>query len=543
MLLLNRQAITTLDRQAVAQVGFALMAAAGKGLADFLGKLKVPKNALFGFVCGKGNNGGDGLVAARHLHAKRRRVLVIVLGEAKDLKGDAQKALNLLQKKKVNVIHVCEGAKAFPWLQLQRCAVIVDGIFGTGLDAKSGRSGTLFSTIQKINEMAVAGKKQVVAIDIPSGLDADTGVPVAGKLKCIRAHHTVTMGYAKPGLWGDPGCFFSGDITVIPLPYPKELLTNLPNIHEWVDGKNLVLRKRAKAAHKGQFGHAIVIGGSARMPGALQLCVEAALSSGVGKVTAICPGNMLKAKLLKNCPEAMWRTVQADAEGFFSEVGLHESLDACEAILRQTQSVCVVMGPGMGQRRAVWKWVEAFLALQQEHGFPLVLDADALNAWSTFALDRRMLREARHAPVILTPHVAELARLLKVPNAEVAAARHASVTKATAALGAWVILKGYRSLLAGHGVDDATFLDINASGNPGMAKPGMGDVLSGALAARLAGVHFQKADWEVWRAVLQMTVYVHGRSGDLAAAALGEEGLRAQHVIDFLPRAWKERSA
>jgi NAD(P)H-hydrate epimerase len=386
--------------------------------------------------------------------------------------------------------------------------VIVDGVLGTGI-AGAAR-GAVAAVIQAIN--AAGERHTVVAIDVPSGLNADTGIP-AGAV--VRADLTVTMGLPKRGLLMPAAVEFVGRLVVADIGIPAALTDPLATDVELIVPADVpqVWRRRSRATHKGSYGHVLLLGGSPGYAGAIALAARAALRSGVGLVSVLTPASV--ATLVAGwVPEAM---VHAGAE---TDAGTL----ATDCLTRWGRDAAgfdaVVLGPGLGINRYTTVLVERVLAAQRG---TLVLDADALNAIA----HRLFLAKRAGSAVILTPHPGEMARLLHNDVATVQADRfRAAAMAAEAALGAVVVLKGAGTLVARAGRTPC----VNLTGNPGMAKGGVGDVLAGLMGGLCAQGHdaFDAA---------RAAVYLHGRAGDLAAARLSQSALTAGDVIDALPNA------
>ncbi|SMB91006.1 NAD(P)H-hydrate epimerase [Thermanaeromonas toyohensis ToBE] len=461
---------------------------------------------------GKGNNGGDGLVVARHLHNEGAEVKVFLLARPEDLRGDPRTNLEIYQKM---------GGKIFPILEqshLQRADIsllyadlVVDAIFGTGF--KGAALGLTGEVIKLINN---AGKP-IVAVDLPSGLDADTG-QVHGP--CIKATWTVTFALPKRGLVLEPGATLAGELEVVDIGIPRRL----------IESRNLRLRlltpawcreqlkPRDPSSHKGNFGHVLVVGGSQGMVGAVALAALGALRAGAGLVTAAVPRS-LQDVLAAKTTEVMTRGLPEMPGGVLSREALPYILELLE------KCTVLAIGPGLSRDKTT---VSLVLELLPQVRCPVVIDADALNA---LAEDRKYLREAEKEAV-LTPHPGEMARLIETTTAQVQADRLGVATRAAQDWRVTVVLKGARTIIASPSGEAF----INPTGNPGMATAGSGDVLTGVVAGLIAqGLPVPVA--------AALGAYIHGAAGDYAARTQGQQGLVAGDLLNYLPRVFRKLEA
>jgi len=430
-------------------------------------------------LAGPGNNGGDALVLARHLRQWYFNVSVVFAGDESRLSADASSALRAWRAAGGSMVEALP--KAQDW------GLVVDGIFGIGLEREV--TGRHAEWIQAVNRLHAP----VLALDVPSGLQSDTG-RVMGC--AVRADHTVTFIALKPGLLTLDGPDHCGDIHLRALDLDAQNLRPARGFligHEVLDG---VLQPRARNSHKGDYGSVGIIGGDHGMVGAALLAGRAALKMGSGRVYLGLLARDAHA-VDPDQPELMLRTA--------------------DEVLKLGHLSCLAIGPGLGQMPDA----AFYLGVALESPLPLVLDADALNLVAAGSRLAESLR-ARSAPSLLTPHPAEAARLLGTSTREVQADRVAAATTLAARLGGLVVLKGAGSICA---APDGTW-HINTSGNPGMASAGMGDVLTGMIAALLAqGVEPKTA--------LLAAVYLHGAAADRAVAGgAGPVGLTASETID-----------
>lgn len=486
-----------------------LMENAGRAVAEqaleLLGGRPLGDAHRICVVCGPGNNGGDGLVAARLLREQGAEVSVFLLGRATALRAEALANCRRLKAAGLAVAEV-SGEKALVALRraLAGSELAIDAIYGTGFRGAPDRLAA--AAIAVLNGQ----EAPVLAVDIPSGIDGATGA-AAGP--AIRARRTVTLGLAKTGLFFHPGATCAGEVVVADIGFPPQLLDGAARTIEPGDAA-AVLPHRAPDAHKGSCGAVLVLAGSAGFTGAAALASAAALRSGAGLVQLGVPESLhdvMAAKLteviVRPLPETRTRTVSAQA------------LDRIRALAARADSLAI--GPGLSTHAETVDLVQRLVPQLQ---VPAVIDADGLNA---LALKPELLPAAK-APLVLTPHCGELARLV---GSDVAAIRCDPLAAARAAASRFrqvVVLKGGPTVIA----EPAGHVWINTTGNPGMATAGAGDVLTGLVAGLLAqGVPAAQA------AVLG--VHLHGLAGDLAAEERTEYCLLAGDIIDHVPGAFK----
>ncbi|HSO99312.1 MAG TPA: NAD(P)H-hydrate dehydratase [Solirubrobacteraceae bacterium] len=474
--------------------GLELMERAGEALADRTAVL-APTGRV-AVVCGKGNNGGDGLVAARHLRRLGREVDVLLLADPNELRGDAAASLGDLPG---------DAPRSFDAAALHGATAILDAILGTGFSgAPREPAAGAISAINQSSERSV-----IIACDVPSGVDASTGEVRA---EAIRAGATVTFHASPPGVWIAPGKDHAGEVTAVDIGIPA----GAPAAGEvaiGLIGEGILdcIPRRGRESTKFAAGSVNICGGSRGLTGAPCLAAEAAMRSGAGYVTACVPGSLnlvFESRLL----EVM--TVPLPDENGALVPG------AAAAVLeRLPRADALVLGPGLGRADGT---VELARTVALEAEVPLLLDADGLNAHAGRLADLRR----RRAATVLTPHAGELARLLGCESSAVAASRLACVREAAAQAQAVVVLKGDDTLVAEPGGRVA----VSRGGAPALATAGTGDVLSGVCGALLA------KHLEPFTAACA-AVFVHARAGRLAAADIGSEGVIASDVIARLPRA------
>jgi ADP-dependent NAD(P)H-hydrate dehydratase / NAD(P)H-hydrate epimerase len=456
-------------------------------------------------VCGKGNNGGDGFVAARILAREGLRVRCLCTFEPSESSGAAE--WHLAQMKAAGVRAERFEATDFP----RNAQVIVDAIFGTGFSGSP--KGETAEAISAINDSGAP----VVAVDIPSGVDGTTGEVAAD---AVRADVTIAMAAEKFGTATGDGAVRAGDVEVadIGIDAGSEVpwADRVPGASWVVSERDVVIPERASGAHKRSSGSVLVIAGSDAMPGAAVMTATAALTSGSGYVTL--------ASTREACEIASTRT----PELVTTVVSKAEKLgaDALDALTTQLERAnALALGPGMGEGDDQRDLVLRALA---EVELPLIIDADGLNvlAGDTSALGKR------DADTILTPHPAELARLLDVETKEVQRDRMGIAARAAEELRCIVLLKGYRSVIAAFDAESgAVERWVIPTGGPELATAGTGDVLTGILAALVAGRP------EHPRSATVSGAYLHGVSGEIAAASKGGHGVTAWDVLEAVPEA------
>jgi NAD(P)H-hydrate epimerase len=502
-----------LDRRAIddfAIPGLVLMENAGRGAAEVIEE-HFGEACAKGVVvlCGPGNNGGDGFVIARHLHNQGFDVECWLIAPGSQLHGDAKTNYRIAEKIGIPVYQLrSEKDHRAAVDALADAGLVVDALFGTGLTrAIEGPAAELIALANGLDA-------PIVAVDMPSGVNADTG-QLTGP--AIRADLTCTFGLPKLAQFLFPGAEHCGTIEVVDISLPPELIDAAEikaRLIERDDALPLFAPRDAQA-HKGSFGHVLVLGGSRGMGGAPLMAARAAVTSGAGLVTAGVPESLLpaaEAALL----EALKAGLAEDSAGRFSAAALGGALE-----LAAGKNV-IAVGPGLGRSEALETFVGGLLAATN---VPLVIDADGLN---NLAANVDLLAGAQ-APVVLTPHPGEMARLRKCTTAEVQADRLGAALGLAAATGAVVALKGAHTVVA---APDGR-LWINPTGNPGMATGGAGDVLTGLIAGFIA----QGA--EPLAATLA-GVFLHGAAGDRVAAQVGERATTAGGLLAALPAIFKE---
>ena len=494
-----------LDREAIDAFGIPeelLMENAGEAACVVLGREVGTAGKSFVIVCGTGNNGGDGFVVARRLHAAKVAVKVVVVGDESRLRGAALKNRQILSRLPIKVEALREiGPLA---ADLAACDVVVDALLGTGLSRPV--ADLQREVIERINDSG----KAVLSLDVPSGVHGDTGAVMGA---AVQADLTVTFGLPKRGnlLW--PGFGQCGKLYVSPLSFPPsmieaaalEVAVNVP----------LPLPPRDPQGHKGTFGDALFIAGAGSYFGAPYLAAMSFLKAGGGYARLAAPAAMTPF-LANKGPEIVFVPQRETPAGSIALGNKAALLDLAERV------DFVVLGPGLSLDEESQQLARELAA---ELNKPLLIDGDGITA----LCDVPSTLAHRQAPTILTPHSGEMARLIGRSAAEVEADRIAVIQETAARLRAFVVLKGAHSLVGGP--NGQVF--INLSGNSGMSTPGSGDVLTGAIAAMFGlGLAVPEA--------VCMGVFIHGLAGDLAAAETGPDGLVARDILRMLPPAMRQ---
>ena len=462
-------------------------------------------------VCGKGNNGGDGLAIARHFATRfGAAVTVWLAADPSLLTGDAAANYRMAAAFGLNF-----GLSNVPRPGEGEADLIVDALLGTGI--RGGVTGELAEYIRGIND----GGCPVISVDVPSGLDADTG-KIEGA--CVKATLTVTFALPKFGLLVYPGAEYVGELIVADIGMPRVVMQG-DSVQVYATqaadvARRLPPRVNGRDSNKGKFGHVTVFAGSKGFVGAPTLTADAAARTGAGLVTLVVPEGLQTAAMVRVSPVVMTKGLPQTSDGTFASAAVQEALKIA------AQGTAVALGPGLGgpENGDTRTFVREFVT---HCPVPLVIDADALNCLALEPDRGVSILRARTSATILTPHPGEMGRLLGTDTKTVQAERRTAVETAAHEYGCIVLLKGARTLIA---APDGR-LAINTTSNPGMATGGAGDTLTGIIAALLAG---KLKDWESAAA----GAYLHGLAGDLSADAQGgPAGLIATDIIDHLPAA------
>jgi NAD(P)H-hydrate epimerase len=508
MYLVTANEMQEMDRRTITDFGIpgmVLMENAGRGATRFLLE-HIPdiENKTVGVIAGRGNNGGDGYVMARYLKQKGVPVKVYLLAKADRVRGDAAANLKLLKPLNVPVVEIPDEASLPAYRsEMAGIEVWIDAILGTGL--KSDVKGFFKTVIQFINGL----NKPVFAVDIPSGLNSDTG-QVCGE--CIRASATATFAFLKTGHTIHPGTQYTGKRKIVDIGIPPHIVAEVMPRQRLLK-KELIqsyLTPRLPDAHKGTTGHLLVVAGSRGKTGAAAMTTISALRSGAGLVT-LGIAETLNLVLESRVLEAMTAPLPETQPGVLGESAYDRIINLMEG------KKCLAIGPGLGQAEDTQNLVRQIIKFST---IPLVIDADGLNSLAGKA---QILGKAR-APVILTPHPGEMARLLGTGVDAVQQDRIKCARNMATGLNVHLILKGAGTVIAHP--DGRVF--INPSGNAGMASGGMGDVLTGIIAGLIVqGLSPENA--------CQAGVYLHGAAADSLAETIGPYGYLAGDVMNAIP--------
>ncbi len=522
MKILNSTQVSDADRLTTEKLGIPslqLMENAAQAVVSRLGleaaDLKT-KPRSFVVLCGKGNNGGDGLAIARILHRRGEGVRVVLVADPAALSSDAATQWQRWQDCGAPTVIVREASDWWPCRHLLSSATdVVDALLGVGI--RGPAQGVMKIVIDDVNCLQPTHRYRVVAVDIPSGLPAD-GAMEEGS--AIHAAQTVTFTAPKPGLLVGANLDFVGRLSVATIGTPDELLPDASL--RWLEFSEFrelpLLRKRD--GHKGDYGHVLVIAGSRGKAGAAALAGLGALHSGAGLVTVATPESSLLV-VAGHAPELMTEPLPETDTGTISL----RSLDYARMEKLQEGKTALAIGPGLGTHPETQELIRA---LVKNTKLPTILDADGLNAFAGRAGD---LAFHQTGFLAITPHPGEMARLLACSNAQVQSRRIEVAQDAAARWKCAVILKGAGTVIA----FDNVRAYLNTSGNPWMASGGSGDVLTGALAG-----HVAQFGTGLWEKSLCFSVYCHGRAGDLRLAEAGEAPVLASMLLGNLGKARHE---
>jgi NAD(P)H-hydrate epimerase len=502
MRLVTSATMQDLDRHTIEVVGISgriLMERAGLAVANRALELARETGCNSALVlCGPGNNGGDGWVAARHLADLGVEVVAVKVGRAVMLPDDAAANLNALRHFPVTIVEAPDAVPRALWLR--PWGVVVDALFGTGLSR--ALTEPFDGVIRAMNALLCPR----LAVDLPSGVDSDLGLVLG---ECVHANVTLTFGTAKIGHFAWPGAGYCGRVEVVPIGIPRSTLISAPGA-DLLDAECVrhAFPRRDAGSFKNRFGHVLVVGGLAGKAGAALLAARAALRGGSGLAT-VATEREVAARLEGREPDVMIETI-LDKAG--------DCLKIDEATLAAVVSgkTAMILGPGLSTRPGI----DALLTRLLGAGLPTVLDADALNVLAAG-------KNLQTGPeCVLTPHPGEAGRLLGITSAEVQADRITAARNLAALTGSVIVLKGAGTVIA---AADGR-LALNPTGGPALAVGGSGDVLAGVTGALLGrGIPpFQAAC---------AAAYLHGATGDLAGSTLTEHSVLASDLIDLIPRA------
>ena len=496
--------IQNIDRIAIEEYGMPgmmLMEFAGvQVLKVLLKKFDLTSKRVL-ILCGKGNNGGDGLVIGRHLFRLKVPTTIFLLGKRELLKGDALLNSELLYKLSIPVIElVDESHLPIIFEFIDKSDIIIDAIFGTGLNTPlKGIPAQIISIVNESN-------KNVISIDIPTGINASTGQIMGAD--AIRARMTVTMGLPKLGLLLYPGAGYTGEISVADIGFPVNLLetdtikcrlASCEELSGWIP-------QRPQDAHKGTSGKVVVIAGSKGYTGAAALTCESALRTGAGLVTLAIPDS-----LNAIMEEKLTETITHPYPDLKTEKSIKDVLALLEELIKGADAVAI--GPGIGRAILTQKLLKKLMA---HLSIPAVIDADGLFP--------EIIRKHKIPLPVITPHPGEMARLMSTKIESILSSPLEFSRECARKYSACVILKGSHSLISSPEGETV----INPTGNPGMATAGMGDVLTGIIAGLLAqGIPPEKT------AVLG--AFIHGLAGDVASDRIGPRGIVAGDLVPLIP--------
>lgn len=514
--LVTAQEMRELDALATTKYGIPsliLMENAGRAVADIAMDMLGDNRSVL-IIAGPGNNGGDGFVAARHLHNVGMSVDIFYFGDRQKAKGDALTNIEIAEKMG---LHIDSSKDVVRLRQAIRAAdLIVDAYLGTGVKGELKPEA-----VEVINAINTMSSENVLSVDIPSGLDADTGLPLGPSLTdgAVIADMTVTFALPKIGVIVDPNAeTFTGGLIIADIGIPVEELDIILGTYALQEFKSIdPLQPRWIDAHKGTYGHVAIVAGSVGMTGAATLAAESALKSGAGLVTLLVPeslNDIIEAKVT----EAMTIPVpQGNAQAF--------GMASLEKVLEYVNKWdAAAIGPGFGRDSDTVAFTKELLRNLEK---PAVVDADALYAISQ---DLSVLKQCK-AGLVLTPHPGEMAMLAGTSVSEVQSNRLETAKRFAGEYGVILVLKGARTVIAEPGGNAF----INMTGTPGMATGGTGDVLTGLMAGLVA----QAPGYALWGAANQ-AVFLHGRAGEIAAERLGEAAMIASDVLNCLPEVLKE---
>ena len=511
MYLVSCESMRTIDREAIDKhkiPSLDLMEKAGQGIAERLlihNIIDPATDNKVAVICGKGNNGGDGFVVARYLHKAGVNVCLFFIGPVKALSKDASVNHNRAVKSQVPLTEI---KKVADLEDIEKCTHIIDAVFGTGF---KGRPRDLSAeVIEFINEQEAA----VIAIDMPSGLNADKGTHQGA---VIRADYTFALALPKYGLFLSPGRELAGVVDIVPIGIPDEVMKKQKLSHQLISAELVSnkLPKRDPRGHKGDFGKLLAISGSTGMTGAACLCANSALRAGCGIVRVGCPQGVQTVLAVK-LTEAMTQPLPD-----ISKKGVLALRSLGEIRKLSKEHDAIALGPGLGLHHETQELVRRFVAKNEK---PIVIDADALTALSA---DMNTLKESK-AAMVLTPHAGEFQKLTGETVPDDIQERFDSVLDFAKNYNVTLLLKGSPTIIACPNGN----CYLNPTGNHGMATAGSGDVLTGIIGSLLAqGMSAEDA--------AVCGAFIQGTAGDMAADALTPRAMIAGDMIDSLPEAFE----
>jgi len=501
MKLATREIVREIDRVSIEEFGIPgliLMENAGRAVANVVLQ-EFPQAKSVAIFAGGGNNGGDGFAVARHLLGEGLDVITYVLSDAKKYRGDALTNFQSLRRIGGRLVELKGNFSKY-----RQADVIIDAIFGTGLDREV--EGFYREAIEFINTQQVPR----IAVDLPSGLDANTGFPLG---LSVKADVTVTFALPKLGLAIYPGAEYAGRVYVVDITTPPFLGKDIPYELVTYDTVKKILKPRKPNTHKGIFGHLFVLSGSPGKTGAATLVGLGALRAGTGLVTVGVP-NSLNSIMEQKLTEAMTEPLPETKDSTFGK----ESVKVALKIMSSRKNALAI-GPGISTTEDT---AHFFYEILKKSTLPTVVDADGI---ILVAQNLSILKRLK-VPIILTPHPGEMSRLIGRTSDDVQKNRVGVARDFSTMYNAYTVLKGARTVIS----TPEGNVFINPTGNPGMASGGMGDVLSGVIAGFLAQ-GYSPVDACV------LGVFSHGLAGDMAAQKKGEAGIIASDVAELLPEA------
>ena len=510
MKLISAATMRELDRIAIEESNVSsleLMENSALGVAEKVIRDSLHRPLKKGIiVCGKGNNGGDGLAVARHLASEGLHITVLLLAKGSGLTGDP--AVNFERLPSEVIVNEIKDEKEFESVleSIDGVDFIVDAILGTGMTGEI--TGLPRKAIKIINTFEIP----VFSIDIPTGVNADTGAILGD---AVRADFTITLGIPKTGIYLFPGADYAGEVTVVEIGLPDEIVDRFHYPFQTIEPSWAaeMIQPRPQDSHKGDYGRLLVVAGKRGMVGAAYMVCQGAFRVGAGLVTATVISEdyqVLAGKLV----EGMTRPVSTGSEQTYHPASIDDMKDLLD------ESDVLAVGPGIGTNDDVVQFIRKLL---ENFAGPLVIDADGIK-------NLRGVEDAlngRESPGVITPHLGEFSFLTGMSIDEIRSDRITASIALSKKLNCIVVLKGARTVIAEPGGE----VRINLTGNPGMASAGSGDVLTGVISGLITQGYspFDAA---------QLGVFLHGLAGDLACAEMGEMSLIASDLMDYLPKAF-----
>ncbi len=497
-----------MDRHAIEKLGITekiLMENAGLAAINVLQNKIGIKGRKFVIFCGTGNNGGDGLVVTRLIHSLGGKTMVFLIGDKNKFRGTAKTNMGIIDKLPIEILKLEKAAAAKK--NVAHCDMIIDAIFGTGLDRPV--AGLASDVIELIN----ISKKKVISLDIPSGVNGNTGAVMG---TAIRADYTVTFGLPKIGNLLYPGYELCGELFVNHISFPPSLYEQ--DSLQVQTNDHVLLPKRPAEAYKGSTGDVLFIAGAANYYGAPYFAAMSFLKSGGGYARMAAPRSVVPV-IAKRGSEIVYLPQEETAEGSIALTSKRKLLEAAAKV------DMVVIGPGLSLQEETVRLIKELTAAIN---VPLLIDGDGLTAIA----DNTEILRSRKAPTILTPHLGEMARLTGKSAVQISSHKIKVLRETAEKLKATIVLKGAHSMIGTRSGE----VYINLTGNAGMATAGSGDVLTGCIAA-MYGMGLRPD------AATRKGVFMHGYAGDLAVAKKGTDGITAKDIMEFLPQAIKNDRA